>query len=81
VLLGGDFNATPESAVRARVEESGVRDAWPGCGAGEGFSYPASGPAKRIDYLFLMAPARCTSARVLESDASDHRALLFTVAR
>lgn len=81
VLLGGDFNATPESAVHGRVEESGVRDAWPGCGTGGGFSYPASGPAKRIDYLFLMAPARCTGARVLDSDASDHRALLFTVGR
>ncbi|HKG91251.1 MAG TPA: endonuclease/exonuclease/phosphatase family protein [Gemmatimonadaceae bacterium] len=81
LLLGGDFNSTPESAVHARVEESGVRDAWPGCGAGSELTYPSAAPIKRIDYLFLLPPARCTTARVLDSSASDHRPVLLTVAR
>jgi endonuclease/exonuclease/phosphatase family metal-dependent hydrolase len=81
LLVGGDFNATPESAVQRSLHAAGWRDAWPACGegAGEGFTFPAARPVKRIDYLFLFEGARCRSARVLDSEASDHRALLVEV--
>lgn len=79
IIIGGDFNSTPESDVQERLRRSGLRDAWVECGSGDGFTYPASGPRKRIDYVFLRGRVRCTSATVLESTISDHRPLLVVV--
>lgn len=79
VLIGGDFNSTPESEVQMDVRRAGPRDAWLVCGQGDGFTYPASVPTKRIDYLYLTGEATCSRAEVLDSQASDHRPLLVTV--
>ena len=56
-----------------------LRDAWIECGQGDGLTYPASAPVKRIDYLFLVGRLRCSSATVIESTISDHRPLLVVV--
>jgi endonuclease/exonuclease/phosphatase family metal-dependent hydrolase len=79
VLIGGDFNSTPDSEVQADVRRAGLRDAWLVCGQGDGFTYPANVPTKRIDYLYLTSAGTCTRAEVLDSQASDHRPLLVTV--
>jgi endonuclease/exonuclease/phosphatase family metal-dependent hydrolase len=76
VIVGGDFNSTPESAVQGAVRAGGLRDGWAACASGEGFTYPADAPVKRIDYLFLTGDVRCTAARVVETRVSDHRPLL-----
>jgi endonuclease/exonuclease/phosphatase family metal-dependent hydrolase len=78
-LVGGDFNSTPESEVQASIRNAGLRDAWLECGRGDGFTYPADVPIKRIDYVYLTGSATCTHAEVLETTASDHRPLLVTV--
>jgi endonuclease/exonuclease/phosphatase family metal-dependent hydrolase len=79
-IAGGDFNAEPGTATHRAMTEGGVRDAWSACGdGGTGFSFPASGPVKRIDYLFIANAAECVSARVLVTEASDHRPLLVTL--
>jgi len=78
-VAGGDFNAEPASAVYRRILDSGLRDAWTECGKGEGLTYPANKPVKRIDYLFLADPLQCSDARVIETTISDHRPLLVTV--
>ena len=78
-LLGGDFNAVPESRVHQRVLGDAWRDAWIACGRGSAATYPSHLPVKRIDYLFLPASLACESAVVLESAASDHRPLLVTL--
>jgi endonuclease/exonuclease/phosphatase family metal-dependent hydrolase len=80
-LLGGDLNAEPGSAVIDMLRGSRLRDAWQECGEGNGLSYPASGPVKRIDYLLLSAEWRCVSGKVLETEASDHRPVLFLLRR
>jgi endonuclease/exonuclease/phosphatase family metal-dependent hydrolase len=80
VLVGGDFNAEPGSAVVQKVLGMGLRDAWTECGQGDGFTYPADQPTKRIDYLFLSGALRCTAAEVLDTRISDHRPLLVTLA-
>lgn len=79
VLIGGDFNATPESAVIALMRTAGWADAWSGCGAGEGWTYPAESPLKRIDYLFLSPSLTCSAATVPNTDASDHRPVLVSL--
>jgi len=78
-LVGGDFNSTPESAVHEAARGAGLRDAWAACGRGDGLTYPADSAVKRIDYLYLTGSAACDDARVLESDASDHRPLMVRV--
>lgn len=80
VLVGGDFNSEPDSAVIRRVHEAGLRDAWTECGRGDGLTYPADRPTKRIDYVFLGGTLRCTDARVLDTQISDHRPVLVTIA-
>ncbi len=79
VLLGGDFNAEPGSPEVQKVRDAGLRDAWTECGQGDGFTYPAESPAKRIDYVFLGGSIRCTAARVIDTRISDHRPLVVTV--
>ena len=81
VLLGGDMNAEPGSEVHKQILAAGLRDAWIECGQGDGFTFPADNPAKRIDYLFLTGSLACTSARVIETKISDHRPLLVNVVR
>lgn len=81
VLVGGDMNSTPESLVQALVRRAGWRDLWAACGRGAGLTYPASAPVKRIDYLYALGRATCAEARVLTSDASDHRALVVELRR
>jgi beta-N-acetylhexosaminidase len=80
VILGGDFNSTPESAAQQTLRNAGLRDAWSLCGSGNGHTFPANDPKKRIDFLFLTGSTSCTSARVPDSQLSDHRPLLVDVA-
>ncbi|HYE57307.1 MAG TPA: endonuclease/exonuclease/phosphatase family protein, partial [Rhodothermales bacterium] len=79
VLVGGDFNAEPGSAPLALFEAAGLTDAWRACGSGDGLSYPAAIPTKRIDYLLTSAALACRHAEVLQTDASDHRPVLVEV--
>ncbi|HUF29522.1 MAG TPA: endonuclease/exonuclease/phosphatase family protein [Gemmatimonadaceae bacterium] len=75
VIVGGDLNSTPESAVISQLTEGRLTDSWPLCGTGDGFSFPDSLPVRRIDYLFLSAALTCSGATVLNAHASDHRAV------
>lgn len=79
VLLGGDLNANPPSEVHAALRRVGLKDAWIGCGRGAEHTFPASAPIKRIDYLYADATWKCVEAAVMQSDASDHRPVLFTL--
>ena len=63
----------------ARGTTYGLRDAWTECGQGDGFTYPADAPAKRIDYLFLTGDLHCSAARVIDTQISDHRPVLVTL--
>ncbi|HTM23870.1 MAG TPA: endonuclease/exonuclease/phosphatase family protein [Vicinamibacterales bacterium] len=79
LLVGGDFNSTPDNAVLAPLRAAGLRDAWTECGSGDGFTYPADKPVKRIDYLFLSGSIHCSAASVLDTQVSDHRPVLITL--
>jgi endonuclease/exonuclease/phosphatase family metal-dependent hydrolase len=80
-VIGGDLNAEPGSAVIEMLRGSSLRDPWPDCGQGAGLSYPADAPVKRIDYLLLPADWICVNAEVIDTQASDHRPVLFIIRR
>ncbi|HEX6574974.1 MAG TPA: endonuclease/exonuclease/phosphatase family protein, partial [Gemmatimonadaceae bacterium] len=78
-LLGGDMNSEPSSRTIASIQQSGWTDLFEQCGSGEPNSFPADKPVKRIDYLFGQGGLRCNRARILDTQASDHRPVLFEV--
>ncbi|HUH14148.1 MAG TPA: endonuclease/exonuclease/phosphatase family protein [Longimicrobiales bacterium] len=78
LVVGGDLNARPESAELAAATLV-LDDAWPRCGAGDGLTFPAHAPDRRIDYVLLRG-LECAGARVHPSTASDHRPLAVEVA-
>lgn len=79
LLLGGDLNSTPESAVQEIIREPGLRDAFTECGRGSGLTYPADSAVKRIDYLYLTGAMRCARADAPATRVSDHRPLIVDV--
>lgn len=77
LLFGGDLNARPATDEILALSFV-MTDAFTTCGTGPGESFPAHAPDRRIDYI-LFQRARCISARVLETQASDHRPLLAII--
>ena len=73
-VLGGDLNARPATTDIGALSFV-FDDAFEVCGAGDGATFPAHAPDRRIDYVFFRE-ARCHAARVVESQASDHRPFL-----
>ena len=73
-VLLGDLNATPEAPELQPLFQR-LRDLWPAA-AGPGFSYPATAPTKRIDYVLGSWGVSAQAMRVVESPASDHRAVV-----
>jgi endonuclease/exonuclease/phosphatase family metal-dependent hydrolase len=76
-VLCGDFNDTPASRVHQRLSET-FEDAWALTGQGEGWTFPADKPRKRIDYIWTSKGSRIepVGAHVPDSGASDHRPLV-----
>ena len=73
-LVFGDLNATPDAPeLRPLLER--LHDAWSPA-LGDGFTYPARAPTKRIDYVLVSAHVRVTGASVPALDVSDHRPLV-----
>ena len=76
VMVGGDFNSTPESDVHTGFAGA-YQDSWQECGTGDGFTFPADSAVRRIDYVYVRG-LQCTTARVADTQASDHRPLVVT---
>ncbi len=71
VVFGGDLNARPVTSEIAAIGFS-LADVFDTCGAGSAETFPAHAPDRRIDYIFFRY-ARCQTARVIATQASDHR--------
>jgi endonuclease/exonuclease/phosphatase family metal-dependent hydrolase len=76
VVIGGDFNSTPDSDVHGSFTGD-FEDSWQKCGSGNGYTFPADSAARRIDYVYLRG-LQCVTALVVDTRASDHRPLLVT---
>lgn len=78
LVFGGDLNALPDTPEIAALSLLFV-DGWQQCGdGGPGYSFPAHEPDRRIDYILLRGVG-CTVARVVDSQASDHRPVLTII--
>ena len=77
LIVAGDFNDEPEGTAY-KLMLSFFRDAWNEAmsGAGNGFTYPADNPVKRIDYVFVGQGAAVKGAAVRSTLASDHLPLI-----
>lgn len=76
----GDFNATPDEAVIETMTGS-FTDAWAAAGEGDGFTYSAGRPRRRIDYVFARGFDATDAAVFGGPDVSDHRAVSATLER
>ncbi|MBB3050331.1 endonuclease/exonuclease/phosphatase family metal-dependent hydrolase [Prauserella isguenensis] len=81
-VLLGDFNAEP-AAPELDPLWTELTDAYGEAGTGEGPTYPAEVPAKRIDYAAVSEEVDVLDAYVPDTDlaatASDHRAVVADV--
>ena len=74
LIVVGDFNDEPTGSTY-KLTVSRFDDAWAGGRAmGEGLTYPADNPVKRIDYIFYRKGSgiRVKKAWVVNTLASDH---------
>lgn len=74
LIVVGDFNDEPTGAAY-KLMRAGFQDTWVRSrAAGEGLSYPADKPAKRIDYIFTRVSDRIRAKRAwtVNTLASDH---------
>jgi endonuclease/exonuclease/phosphatase family metal-dependent hydrolase len=72
MIVVGDLNDVPSGSAY-QLMRTKFDDAWVTSRAtGDGFSYPADKPAKRIDHIFYGKGVRAKTARVIETLASDH---------
>lgn len=75
VLMLGDLNAVP-TAPELQPLFARLHDGWPDR-VGAGFTYPAVKPVRRIDYVLASKHFRVIYARVLGTQASDHRPVVM----
>jgi endonuclease/exonuclease/phosphatase family metal-dependent hydrolase len=73
-IVCGDLNATPNAPELAPLLAQ-LHDAWPPA-HGPGFTYPADGAAKRIDYVLVSPQFNVVDATVPDTQASDHRPVI-----
>ena len=78
-VFGGDFNATPDSSIYARIRAAGFDDPFIAGGFDPPPTDPAIDPIKRIDFVWVRGLA-VRDARVLDSLASDHRMVVVELA-
>lgn len=75
-VLVGDLNARPGWAQVDELLEAGWVDSWAAAGAGDGFTANAADPRYRIDYVFHTPDLTTERVKVVESQASDHFAVV-----
>ena len=81
VIVGGDYNSTPDARQFRDLLTDGYRDAVEQAGAGFAPTFPSDiwyPPVITIDHVVIRRAA-ATSVRTVDVKGSDHRALLVTV--
>ncbi len=74
-IVAGDFNNPPRGLTYARLSER-FTDSFRAAGWGFGYTFRSDLPLMRIDYIFTSPEIGVAGCRSLDSDASDHRAVV-----
>lgn len=74
-VLAGDLNADPGDPELAALRQR-LRDVWPLSGRGRGATFPSRLPRRRLDQVYVDGAVSPLRARVVPTDASDHRPLV-----
>lgn len=77
IVALGDFNETPSDPVYKVFMDAAYTDAWSTLRMDKGFTFPATAPDRRIDFIFLRAVTPKTITTFLEMKVggitgSDH---------
>jgi endonuclease/exonuclease/phosphatase family metal-dependent hydrolase len=75
-VLVGDLNARPGWRQVEELLEAGWVDTWSEGGSGDGYTANAADPRFRIDYVFHTPDLTTIGVEVIESQASDHFAVV-----
>jgi endonuclease/exonuclease/phosphatase family metal-dependent hydrolase len=76
-ILAGDLNATPE-ALELQPLFKRLMDSWRSS-EGPGYTYPATAPTKRIDYILYSDPFVQVETRVPSASTADHRPVVASL--
>lgn len=76
-ILCGDLNASPNASELAPLFAR-LHDTWAAT-LGNGFTYPADVPTKRIDYVLVSRHFSVRDATVPDTQASDHRPVIVNL--
>ena len=79
-VLGGDFNAEPDSPTYRALQAASFVDPFTAAGLEEAPTAPATNPKERIDFVWARG-LDVRGAQVLDSRASDHRLVVVELAR
>jgi endonuclease/exonuclease/phosphatase family metal-dependent hydrolase len=71
-ILLGDLNAEPHYPEMALPAEAGLLDSWGENSSGDGFTWSAVNPHKRIDWIWHSADLLVGQVEVIQSLSSDH---------
>jgi endonuclease/exonuclease/phosphatase family metal-dependent hydrolase len=79
-LLMGDLNAIPDSPEMSLLARAGWVDVLAGTvSPASVYTYPADGPARQIDYIWLSPNLPFSGAAVMQTTASDHLPVIVTI--
>lgn len=78
-VLVGDLNARPGWQQVEELLAAGWVDSWAEAGSGDGFTSNAADPSYRIDYVFHTPDMTTTEVRLVDSQASDHLAVVADI--
>jgi endonuclease/exonuclease/phosphatase family metal-dependent hydrolase len=78
-IIAGDFNARPDWRQIDELLAAGWVDAWAEVGTGPGFTANSADPKFRIDYVFYTPDLVGVDAGVIQSQASDHFAVVADI--
>ncbi len=80
IIIAGDFNQTPTLPAIRFISHEFI-DLWRLKGEGEGFTFNAATPSRRIDYVFVEKGylSDCVEIFVPETKSSDHRPVVAKI--
>ena len=81
LILSGDLNAQPDSPEIRALFDLGLRDAAIEANLNPGYTYHATDPDRKLDYLLVSPDLDASAVQIINTAASDHLPIVATVGR